>query len=114
MVSRTGRHKKRVRENTEREYGVPYWKKLNTGTGSRTGRNEKRVREDIESGYGFTYWKKLNTGTGSRMGEMKNGYGNKYGFPIWFPVLEEIKYGFGFSYCSHGLLKCQRFASAHL
>ena len=43
---------------------------------SRRERNEKRVREDIES---------------------------KYGLPIWFPVLEENKYGYGFPYCSHGL-----------
>ena len=41
MVSRTGRHKKRVREDIAIEYDFPYWKKLNTGTGSRTGRNEK-------------------------------------------------------------------------
>ena len=41
------------------------------------GRNEQLVREDIES---------------------------KYGFPIWFPVLEENKYGYGFSYCSHGYI----------
>ena len=61
MVSRTGRHKKRVRKHIESEYGFNYWKKLNTGTGFRTGRNEKRVREDIESGYGFPYWTKLNT-----------------------------------------------------
>ena len=55
MLSRTGRHKKRVREDIESEYRFPCWKKLNTGTGSVTGRNEKRLREDIESGYGFSY-----------------------------------------------------------
>ena len=65
--------------NIESEYGFPYWKKINTGTGSHMGRNEKRVREDIDSEYGFRnmvtgnhihinifpYWKKINTGTDS-------------------------------------------------
>ena len=46
MVSRTGkmktirsrkeRNEKRVREDIESGYGFPYWKKINTGTGSRT------------------------------------------------------------------------------
>ena len=66
MVSGTGQHKKWVRKNIESEYGFPYWKKLNTGTGSLAGRNEKWVQEDIES---------------------------RYGFSIWFLVLEENKYG---------------------
>ena len=75
MVSRTGRLKKRVREDIEGENGFSYWKKLNTGTGSRTGRNEKRVREDIESGYGFPYWKNEILVRVPLREEIKNRYG---------------------------------------
>ena len=113
MVSRTGIHKKRVREDIESEYGFPYWKKLNTGTGSRKGRNEKRLREDFESGYGCPYWKKLNTGTDSRTRRyeklIREDIASGYGFPIWCPVLGENKYGYAFPYCSHGHIDIYKF-----
>ena len=53
MVSRTERNEKLLREDINSEYGFPYWKKLNTGTGSGTGRNEngygKILRADMVS-----------------------------------------------------------------
>ena len=66
MVSRTGRNKNEYGNVSYIIYRFPYWKHLNTVTGSRTEKNKKRVREDIDSECGFPYCKKLNTCTDSR------------------------------------------------
>ena len=73
-----------------------YGKILRANMVSRNGRNKKAYGKVIESEYGFTYWKKLNTGAGSLPygKKLKTGMG-RYWERIWFPVLEEIKYGWG-------------------